>query len=248
MSWPQLAGGVESFGIDWLIREPFTLEFASLSPEEFMERILVERIQPSEIVVGRDFHFGKGRGGSGALLSEVAGALSIRVEVIPVVRVGGVDVSSTQIRERIEAGDVEAAARSLGRAYEIWGRVVPGDRRGRSLGFPTANLEPENELLPRRGVYATLVRRIEGDVPIGERLPAVTNVGTRPTFAPGRLLTEAHLLDFEGDLYGARIAVAFCARIRDERAFDGVEALRRQIAADAARARELLSLREASSA
>jgi riboflavin kinase/FMN adenylyltransferase len=241
MCWPQLQEGIASFGVDWLIREPFTHEFAALSPEEFMETVVVERLQPSVIVVGRDFHFGKGRGGSGALLSELAAALRIGVEVIPNVRVDGSDVSSTRIREQLRAGDVEGAARGLGRPYEIWGRVVEGDRRGRTLGFPTANLEPENELLPHRGVYATWVRRFRGETPLEERLPAVTNVGTRPTFEAGRMLTEAHLLDFDGDLYGERLALAFHARIRDEQAFAGIDALKRQIALDAARARALLA-------
>ncbi len=241
MCWRQLEHGVAQYGVSWLIREPFTLEFAALSPEEFMQRVIVERIQASEIVVGRDFHFGKGRGGSGALLSELARDLGIRVDVIQSVRVGGTDVSSTRIRELLALGAVEEGARCLGRSYEVWGRVVEGDRRGRTLGFPTANLQPDNELLPGKGVYATFARRFTGELPAGERLPAVTNVGTRPTFEPGRLLTEAHLLDFEGDLYGSRLALAFHARIRDERAFDGPEALRRQIAADAARARELLA-------
>jgi riboflavin kinase/FMN adenylyltransferase len=240
MCWPQLEHGIARYGVDWLIREPFTLDFASLSPEEFMQRVIVERLRPSEIVVGRDFHFGKGRGGSGALLSELAGELGIRVHVIPIVQVEGADVSSTRIRALLAAGEVERAARCLGRPYEIWGRVVEGDRRGRILGFPTANLEPENELLPRLGVYATVVRRFERDAPADERLPAVTNVGTRPTFEPGRVITEAHLLDWSGDLYGTRLALAFHARIRDERAFDGLEALKRQIADDAARARDVL--------
>jgi riboflavin kinase/FMN adenylyltransferase len=119
--------------------------------------------------------------------------------------------------------------------------VVEGDRRGRTLGFPTANLAPENELVPARGVYATTVQRIENGAPVATLHPAVTNVGTRPTFEPGRLLVESHLLDFEGDLYGSRISVAFHARIREEKRFSGADELRAQIARDAARARALLS-------
>ena len=150
------------------------------------------------------------------------------------------DVSSSRIRSSVGSGDVEDAARCLGRPYAIWGRVVEGDRRGRTIGFPTANLETSNELIPAFGVYATRARIFAGDQPGSTVHPSVTNVGTRPTFEPGRVLTEAHLLDFEGDLYGRRLQLEFVRRIRDEVRFPDVDALVRQITRDAEHARTLL--------
>jgi riboflavin kinase/FMN adenylyltransferase len=240
MSWEQLRSALEASGIDVLVRERFTHAFAALAPEEFLRDVIAQRIAPAEVFVGRDFHFGKGRAGSGDWLRASAPAHGIRVEIIDQVRVGERDVSSTRVREALLRGDVAEAALCLGRAYTIWGRVVEGDRRGRTLGFPTANLAPESELVPGNGVYATSVRLFEGERPGVASYPAVTNIGTRPTFEPGRVLVETHLLDFDADLYGRRIAVAFHARIRAERRFQGPDELARQIALDAAHARRVL--------
>jgi riboflavin kinase/FMN adenylyltransferase len=240
MTFPQLCAELEASGIDALVREPFTAEFAALSPEEFLRGVIAERVGPCEVFVGRDFHFGKGRAGSGEWLRASAPGLGIRVEILEQVHAGGADVSSTRVREALARGDVAEASLCLGRAYTIWGRVVEGDRRGRTLGFPTANLAPENELVPANGVYATSVRLFQGDRLAPTSHPAVTNVGTRPTFEPGRVLVETHLLDFAGDLYGRRLALAFHAHIRAERRFSGPDELARQIGQDAARARELL--------
>jgi riboflavin kinase/FMN adenylyltransferase len=223
------------------VREPFTHAFAALAPEEFLRDVIAQRIAPAEVFVGRDFHFGKGREGSGAWLRASAPANGIRVEIIDQVRVGDRDVSSTRVREALLRGDVADAAFCLGRAYAIWGGVVAGDRRGRTLGFPTANLAPENELVPGNGVYATRVRLFEGERLGLESFPAVTNIGTRPTFEAGRVVVETHLLDFAGDLYGRRIAIAFHAQIRAERRFAGPDELARQIALDAAQARRSLT-------
>jgi len=172
-----------------------------------------------------------------------APALGIRVALLPQVRAGGADVSSTRIRESLARGDVADARLCLGRPYTVWGRIVEGDRRGRTLGFPTANLAPENEIVPANGVYATRVRLFDAAKPerLGdESFACVTNVGTRPTFAPGRVLIESHLLDFTGDLYGRRMELAFHAHIRDERRFSGPQELASQIAKDAQQARESL--------
>jgi riboflavin kinase/FMN adenylyltransferase len=241
MTREQLALGLERAGVDILIREPFTAEFASLAPEEFLGEVIGRRIQPTAIFVGRDFHFGRGRSGSGNTLERLGPELGCRVEIIPQVYAGGRDVSSTRIRSALMSGDVEDATLCLNRPYSIWGRVVPGDRRGRELGFPTANLESENELLPRRGVYATRTRRIEDGRPLGGEWFSVTNIGSRPTFDADRIVTETHLMDFDGDLYGARLEIAFCARIRDERRFESVSDLRVQIEHDVERARHVLS-------
>jgi riboflavin kinase/FMN adenylyltransferase len=245
MSWEQLRSALEAIGIDVLVRERFTHAFAALAPEEFLRDVIVQRIAPAEIFVGRDFHFGKGRAGSGDWLRASAPAHGIRVEIIDQVRVGERDVSSTRVREALLRGDVAEAALCLGRAYTIWGRVVEGDRRGRTLGFPTANLAPESELVPGNGVYATSVRLFEGERPGVASYPAVTNIGTRPTFESGRVLVETHLLDFDADLYGRRIAVAFHAHIRAERRFQGPDELARQIALDTAHARRVLPARTA---
>lgn len=240
MSLAQMEHGLGEAGIDLLIVEPFTRELAELDPAQFVEQVLVARIAPAEVFVGRDFRFGHGRSGSDETLRSMLPASGVRVSVISQVLVEGQDVSSTRIRRLLEQGQVDEVGRCLGRPYAIWGRVVEGDRRGRTLGFPTANLAPENELIPARGVYATVVQRIEDGAPGATLYPAVTNVGTRPTFEPGRLLVESHLLDFEGDLYGQRISVSFQARIRDERRFSGADELREQIRRDATSARALL--------
>ena len=241
MNREQLRAELEASGLDVLVREQFTHAFAALAPEEFLRDVIARRIAPAEVFVGRDFHFGKGRAGSGEWLRASAPAHGIRVQIIDQVRVGEHDVSSTRVREALLRGDVAEATLCLGRAYTIWGAVVVGERRGRTLGFPTANLAPESELVPANGVYATSVRLFENERPGNVSLPAVTNIGTRPTFEPGRVLVETHLLDFEADLYGRRIEIAFHARIRAERRFAGPQELARQIELDAARARELLS-------
>jgi riboflavin kinase/FMN adenylyltransferase len=243
MTWEQLVAELGQVGIDFLVRERFTPAFAALSAEEFLRDVITERLAPAEVFVGRDFHFGKGRSGSGETLAARGPALGIRVELLPQVTAGGSDVSSTRIRDALARGDVSEARLCLGRPYEIWGRVVEGDRRGRTLGFPTANLAPENEILPANGVYATRVRLFDAadSSRLGsESLPAVTNVGTRPTFAPGRVPVETHLLDWQGDVYGRRLALAFHAQLRTERKFSGPEELARQIASDAEQARHVL--------
>ncbi len=240
MTWDQLIAGLDEAGIDLMIREHFTLEFASLSPETFLREIIARRVAPLEIFVGHDFHFGKGRRGSGDTLARVGPELGTRVEIIPQVRIGDEDVSSSRIRGLLEEGQVEAAAACLGRPYAIRGRVVEGARRGRDLGFPTANLELENELTPGSGVYATRARIFEGDRPSPHSFPSVTNVGTRPTFDAEQIVTEVHLIGFDDDLYGQRLELSFHARIRPERRFPGPDALARQIADDVMRARELL--------
>ncbi len=242
MTARQMELALESLGVGLLVREPFTPEFSSLTPDAFLRDVLDARIGPRELIVGRDFHFGKGRGGSGGTLVQLAPTLGIRVVIVPEVHAAGQDVSSTRIRKLLAEGEVEEAHQCLGRPYSVWGRVIEGDRRGREIGFPTANLELENELSPARGVYASWVRRIGTEArPVGPSRPAVTNVGTRPTFEKRDLLTETHLIDFEGDLYGDRIEVAYVRRIRSEQRFPGIEALRHQIQIDVEQGRRILA-------
>jgi riboflavin kinase/FMN adenylyltransferase len=235
---------LEQTGIDVLIVEKFDAEFAAISAERFIREILFARIRPIAVYVGYDFHFGRDREGSMKLLTELGPRLGFSVTIIPEVTMEGSDVNSTRIRKLLVESHVEEAGRMLGRAYSIRGRIVQGDRRGRTLGFPTANLDSENEILPAAGVYAGRFLFIDdGNPERGVELPAVMNVGTRPTFAgDGRMQAEAHLIDFKGDVYGRRVEMSFLARLRDERRFAGVDALREQIAADVGAAREILGL------
>lgn len=234
---------LECLEVDVAVVEPFDAEFARTSAERFVREILHARLAPHEVYVGHDFHFGRDREGSMRTLTELGPDLGFAVTIIPEVKVRGRGVNSTRIRELLGEGRVEDATELLGRPYAVRGRVVVGDRRGRSLGFPTANLHPENEILPAVGVYAGRVRFLdEGTPPAGSELPAVTNVGRRPTFkASDPVLAEAHLLDLDADLYGRRVELLFLHHLRAERRFPDVEALRRQIAGDVEEARRRLA-------
>ncbi len=226
-------------GLDMTIVEPFTLDFARQPAEGFVRRILHERIGPAEVYVGYDFRYGRDRQGSMRTLTEMGPHLGFSVTIIPEVKLGERDVNSTRIRGLLAEGEVSEAAVLLGRPYAVRGRVIEGDRRGRTLGFPTMNLDPENEILPASGVYAGRVRFLEGDGS-REEIPAVTNVGRRPTFKEGEeVLAEAHLIDREVEAYGRRIELCFEHQLRGEQRFAGPDALREQIArdVDAARAR-----------
>lgn len=230
---------LDAAGVDAVIVEPFTLEFAKTPADVFIREVLHERIAPVEVYVGYDFHFGRDREGSMRMLTEMGPRLGFAVTIIPEVTVDAGDVNSTRIRELLESAQVEKANEMLGRSYSVRGAVITGEQRGRELGFPTANLEAENEVLPAPGVYAGRACLLDaGDPDAGASWLAVTNVGTRPTFEDaGRILAEAHLADFEGDLYGRQIEVSFDRHLRAEQRFDGVEALREQIRADVAEAR-----------
>jgi riboflavin kinase/FMN adenylyltransferase len=232
---------LEEAGVDVVIAEPFTLEFARTPSDAFVKEVIFGRIGPREVYVGYDFHFGRDREGSMRQLTEMGPRLGFAVTIIPEVTFGGADVNSTRIRSLLAEGSVEDAARLLGRHYAVRGEVVQGDRRGRTLGFPTVNLALENEVPPKAGVYAGVVRFLDDGVPPrGSSHGAVANVGLRPTFGGDTLQVEAFLFEFEADAYGRRVELAFAARLRDERAFESVDALRTQIAADADRARREL--------
>ncbi len=233
---------LEQAGVDVLIVEPFSFEFAKMSAEDFIRQSIHARIAPLEVYVGYDFHFGRDREGSMRMLTEMGPLLGFSVTIIPEVTMEQGDVNSTRIRELLAEGRMETANAMLGRPYTVRGAVTRGDARGRELGFPTANLDPENDILPAHGVYAGRVRFLDEGEPAREKVwPAVANVGTRPTFHDGgRVLAEAHLIDFDGDLYGRRIELAFVHRLRPERRFDGVDALRAQIRADVLEARRRL--------
>jgi riboflavin kinase/FMN adenylyltransferase len=212
----------------------FTPELSRWDPETFVRTVLVEWLRVAEVWVGANFLFGHDRAGNFSLLRSLGARYGFRAEKIDPVRYREFVVSSTRIRRLIGEGRVDEAGALLGHAYSIDGVVVEGTRRGRQVGFPTANLVTENELIPPNGVYATTTR-------LGEVIhPSVTNIGLRPTFAdvPAPVV-ETHVLNFDRDLYGATVRLGFVQRLRDERRFDGVDALRAQIAADVQRARAL---------
>lgn len=221
-------------GIDVTVVIDFTRALAAIEPETFIKDIVLGRLRAREIVVGFNHRFGRGARGDARLLEELAGRLGFRAHVVPPMVLDGRPVSSTEIRARLQAGDVESAARMLGREYSVSGEVVRGAGRGRTLGFATANLRPDRPLLVPLGVYAARVQ-------LGGRWhPAVANVGRRPTFGDSDVAVEAHLLDFSGDLYGQPMRLAFVKRLRAEQKFPSAEALRAQIAADAGAARAVL--------
>jgi riboflavin kinase/FMN adenylyltransferase len=231
---------LEETGLDVLIVEPFDLDFARTPPETFVREHIHQRIRPLEVYVGYDFHFGRDREGSMRLLTETGPRLGFSVTIIPEVTVGDRDVNSTRIRDLLSAGQVEEAALLLGRPFAIRGPVVPGKERGRGLGFPTANLAPTGEIVPGSGVYVCELRLVDdGDPAAGCVLPAVTNVGYRPTFEDqSELVPEAHVIDFEGDLYGRVVDLGFLTQLRPEQKFDSVDALRDQIGRDVEAARQ----------
>ena len=238
---PERIRRMQAFGLDLVVVEPFDRGFAQVSAEAFVSDYLVAPLAPLEVVVGFNFAFGRGRGGNLDLLRREGERCGFGVHVLPRVELEGGAVSSTRVREALTAGDLNLAERLLGRRHALTGAVGGGDRRGRQLGFPTANLEPEQELIPAHGVYATRVARLgAGDAEL-ERWDGITNIGRRPTFDGEQVTVETHLFDFAGELYGARLRVELVARLRPERRFDGVVALMAQMREDAAQARSLLS-------
>lgn len=212
----------------------FTHELSMWDPEMFVRTVLVDWVHVSEVWVGANFLFGHGRSGNFSLLRALGARYGFRAEKIDPVRYKDFVVSSTRVRRLVGEGRVDEAGALLGHQYFVDGTVVRGDARGRAIGFPTANLCTENELLPPHGVYATTAR-VDGVV-----LASVTNVGVRPTVdASGRTSVETHLLNVDRDLYGAPLRIGFVQRLRDERRFESLDALREQITADVRRARAL---------
>ncbi len=234
MTPPQKERALERAGVQGLAVVRFSHELARWEPDVFVRRVLVDWLRVAEVWVGADFLFGRERSGNFSLLRTLGQQAGFRVEKIDPIRYKDFVVSSTRIRRLVTEGRVEEAGALLGRHYAIAGVVVEGARRGRELGFPTANLETSNELVPPHGVYATFVT-IDGVVH-----RAVTNIGLRPTFGEAMAPSvESHVLDFHGDLYGRDVEVAFVQRLRDERRFADVDALRDQIGADLRRAGRL---------
>jgi riboflavin kinase/FMN adenylyltransferase len=234
---------IREHGVGALVLKRFTRAFATLEPEAFVERYLVARLGASKVIIGHSVNFGRGRRGNAATLEAAGVRHGFAVEVVGPVEVDGIAVSSTEVRRRLTAGEVALAGRLLRRAYAVEGRVVEGDRRGRKLGFPTANVRPRLAPLVPDGVYAVRVEWTERAGGRHHEHPGVANVGRNPTFGHGRERTlEPHLFDFDGNLYGERLRVSFIERLRGEMKFASVGALVDQIAADAAEARRVLGV------
>lgn len=226
----------EQAGIDYLLEQPFTPELAALSPADFVARYLAGALQANLLVVGYNFRFGRGGAGTAEVLRELAAERGIETLIVPPFEKDGAAVSSSRIRKLLSAGELAAANRLLGREYALAGLVMPGEKLGRKLGFPTANLQPpQSLLLPRFGVYAAYAECR------GQTWPAVVNVGRRPTVGDDLPATvEAHLLSADGDFYGEMMHLRFYQEIRPEQKFASLDELKAQIAADCRRAREIL--------
>lgn len=221
---------LEGLGVDALLILRFDAALAAKTGEEFLDQVFLERVRLATLHVGFNFRFGHDRAGDLDLLRRMGASRGFGVVGVPQVVVDGETVSSSAIRRAVDDGDVERARRMIGRPFEVTGIVVRGEGRGRSMDFPTANVDVENEIVPRRGVYITETSAL------ASRSPSVTNVGVRPTFGPSPLSVETHLLDFDEDLHGERIEIRFLARLRDEVRFPGPSELADQIARDRAAA------------
>jgi riboflavin kinase / FMN adenylyltransferase len=230
-------------GVDAVCVIEFTLEFSRLGPDEFVRIVLVDRLHAARVVVGEDFRFGHKAAGDVALLAELGEKYDFSVEGVPLLADDGVRISSSEIRAKLSAGDVAGAALDLGRPHRVEGIVVRGHRRGRALGFPTANLETlPHTAIPADGVYAGWLVAVDDDGSDGERWPAAISVGTNPTFDGRERSVEAYALDRDDlDLYGAHMGADFTERLRDTVKFASVEELVAQMHSDVDAARELLS-------
>ncbi len=226
---------LEFLGIDVLILAEFTLEFAKQTPQEFVANVLVEELGARHVFIGENYRFGKGRAGTPQTLKQMAPALGFSVHVIPPVMVDNMIVSSSRTREHLARGEIIEANTLLGREFTIEGRVIHGHHRGKSLGFPTANIKPEVKLQPPEGVYAVYCR-------VGETIyPAVMNIGYNPTFQDRRVQYEVHILDFDQEIYGQIIRVYLVERLRSEVKFESIEQLKAQIGSDVERSRGILT-------
>lgn len=239
-------------GVDAHLAIPFDRGLAGMTPEEFVKEVLVDGLQARRVMVGFNHTFGRGGKGTAQTLKQICAGYGIPVEIFDPVRIDGETVSSTEVRFYVAEGQMERAAAFLGRPFSISGIVVGGDKRGRQIGYPTANLHlPQRRQLPGNGVYvarATILEQPSPTVPLpctirprtGPVFGAMLNLGMRPTFQGQELRCEVHLLDFAGDLYGKELRVEFLHRLRGEKAFGGLEALKAQLASDEHATREHL--------
>lgn len=227
----------ERLGIDVLVKIPFTVEFSSMTPEDFVKNILCDTLGAREIFVGCNYRFGRARMGDVQTLRRLGERYGFAVREVEQVSLGGEVISSTKIRTLLREGEVEHAARLLGRIYAITGIVVKGDGRGKGLGFPTANIAPKHAIIPSDGVYAVRLS-------VRDRLyDGIANIGMRPTFNKKVLAIEVHVFDFDEDIYGEDISLYFIRKIREEKKFKNVDALVGQIRSDIEVAKDILASR-----
>ena len=227
---------LEGCGVDATVVIAFDMKYSQTTAEQFVRDVLWQKLAITKIIIGHDYTFGQGKQGNDAYLIAQGQKLGFAVEVIDAFKVEDNIVSSTLIRNFILQGDIRSATQLLGREYNVAGLVVKGFGRGIKLGFPTANIEPEKELMPPPGIYAAYVM-VEG-----KSYMAAINIGVKPTFADYTFTFEAHLLDFTGDLKGKKINVLFVEKLRDIVKFDSPASLKRQIAADVERTKEILKI------
>ncbi|MCU0402174.1 MAG: bifunctional riboflavin kinase/FAD synthetase [Algoriphagus sp.] len=235
-TFEEKANLLRQFGIDHLVTIPFTQEFSQMTSEQFIRKVLMEKIHTKKLVIGYDHRFGKNREGSFDYLQEHSTEFGFELEEISRQDVEEIGVSSTKIRKALESGDIRTATNYLGRPYELNGLVVKGQQIGRSIGFPTANIHIPNDykLIPHDGVYAVEVK-VEGVL-----YKAMLNIGNRPTVDGTRKTVEAHLFDFQGDLYNKLVTVYFREFIREEKKFESLEALKNQLVQDQKLAKSIL--------
>lgn len=226
---------IEKIGIDILICERFTQEFALKTPNDFVKEILHDCLKAEVIIVGPDYRFGIKREGNAELLKNLGKELGIETVILDNIKLDGIEVRSTTIRNYIQQGMVKEASRLLGRYYSLEGVVIKGKGRGKSLGVPTANLKPKKELYPSSGIFAVWVFFQN------ERFEGVLNIGTNPTFKEQELSLEVHIIDFDSEIYGETIKIEFVAKIRDEKIFPDPSALVGQIHRDILKTREVLA-------
>ncbi len=242
---------LELLGVEQLVLIPFNEELAALTPEQFVEQIIVEKLQASRISVGKDFCFGSKRSGTAMDLQLLVAKYGIPVTIVPLethqddspIQKEETRISTSAIRQMLEAGDIERANRMLGRAYTLVGKAVKGQQLGRTIGFPTANLQlPQNKFLPRKGVYAV---RVSNAVNTPNRTLknhwGVMNIGDRPTVNGNNLTVEVHILDWSGDLYDQKLEIQLEKFLRSEQKFDSLEALKTQIQLDCTIARKFFT-------
>lgn len=228
----QRLANFEVLGIEQAIVVPFTREFASQPAEDFLSDIIRDRLHAKEVYLGKGFAFGKNRGGNIDLLRKKSNELGFVADEVDEVQIRGIRISSSAIRKLLSEGRINLARRMLGRPYGVEGVIIRGNRRGHTIGFPTANLKPHNRVIPRFGVYATAT------LIDGVWRKSITNIGVRPTFEnDAEPSIESYIFDFDGELYGYVLRVRFLHRIRDERKFNGIDELKAQIEKDTARAR-----------
>ena len=229
---------LESCTVDTVHLCRFNSRFAAIEPDRFIQDVLVRGIGVRHLIVGDDFCFGKGRSGNIAMLREQGPRQGFGVETLPTVALDGLRVSSSAVRDALAAGNLDQAARLLGRPYAISGRVVHGDKIGRTLGFPTANVQLKRKRLPLTGVYAVTVSGLDK-----RHLPGAASIGVRPTIAAGlKPVLEVHLLDFDREIYGSHVTVHFLHKLREEARYETLEALTAQIALDVEQTRQFFSI------